>query len=447
MLPRPLRAIWGDLSNLELKRFGTLALALMFTVGPYWMMRGIREALFIDLVGVRWQPWGKIASFVFVIPLILLYSKLIDIVKKEKLFSVIYMFYILAFLTVAFFIAYPSYHEALPSIKSLSLFSLIPGDVLGWLSYVVIESFGALAPALFWSFVASQTKTDSAKRGYGMILSITQIGTMSGSLAVAHFSEKLGLPIMIMIACAGIALVPFIINFFVALNPKKKEEPQQFFRVNKPKTGFFEGIRLLITHPYLFGIFIITTGYEAVGAILEYQMNLLGHAAYPTKEAFASFYGRYGFFTNGLAFLFALLGTSFFLRKFGLRICLLLFPIATGLIMCTARVYPVLSIVFISMIMLKGLSYSLNNPAKEILYIPTSKDAKFKAKGWIDVFGIRSIKASGAGINAFFRQLTPVQAIGKATPIVLAIVSVWLIVARKVSVKNHELVKEGKIIE
>jgi AAA family ATP:ADP antiporter len=45
---------------------------------------------------------------------------------------------------------------------------------------------------------------------------------------------------------------------------------------------------------------------------------------------------------------------------------------------------------------LQGLTYSLNEPAKELLYMPTSDMIKFKAKAWIDVFGARLAKAMGA---------------------------------------------------
>ena len=41
------------------------------------------------------------------------------------------------------------------------------------------------------------------------------------------------------------------------------------------------------------------------------------------------------------------------------------------------------------MLLLKGFSYCLNNPCKEILYQPTSSNVKFKAKSWIGVFGAR----------------------------------------------------------
>lgn len=439
---KPIRLIWGNLTVSEIKRFGLLAVSLMLTIGPYWMLRVVREAIFIDLVGVRWQPWGKIASVIFIIPLILIYSKLIDLFKKEKLFYVIYFTYVVLFLGIAFFTEFPDYIMWAGSTSPF--FSWIPGKLVGWLSYAIVESFGALAPALFWSFVASYTTTEAAKRGYGMILSVTQLGTISGTLFIANFSQRLGLTIIIVIAASFIATVPFVIRQFLKL---KHADTQKFLRKNKPKTGFFEGIRLLIKQPYLLGIFIITAGYEVTGTFLEFQMNILGHQRYPSKEAFAAFYGQYGFFVNLLTFLFALMGTSLFLRHFGLRICLLLFPIATGIIILNARIFPVLPVIVVSMVILKGLSYALNNPSKEILYIPTSRDAKFKAKGWIDVFGIRTLKASGSGINAFFRKLAPAETIAYATPILLTFVSIWLVIAKLTGSKHHKLVKEGKIVE
>jgi AAA family ATP:ADP antiporter len=41
------------------------------------------------------------------------------------------------------------------------------------------------------------------------------------------------------------------------------------------------------------------------------------------------------------------------------------------------------------MMVIKGMSYALNNPTKEILYQMTSINIKFKCKSWIDTFGQR----------------------------------------------------------
>ncbi|CAN0222005.1 unnamed protein product, partial [Laminaria digitata] len=67
-------------------------------------------------------------------------------------------------------------------------------------------------------------------------------------------------------------------------------------------------------------------------------------------------------------------------------------------------------VVFLALILLKGFSYSLNNPCKEILYQPTNSAVKFKSKyvfdvdvlcfthrkSWIDIFGAHKSKAEGS---------------------------------------------------
>jgi ATP/ADP translocase len=51
------------------------------------------------------------------------------------------------------------------------------------------------------------------------------------------------------------------------------------------------------------------------------------------------------------------------------------------------------------LVLLKGLSYALNLPAKEALYLVTPSEVKSKVKGWIDIFGQRGAKALGAWIT------------------------------------------------
>jgi ATP/ADP translocase len=44
----------------------------------------------------------------------------------------------------------------------------------------------------------------------------------------------------------------------------------------------------------------------------------------------------------------------------------------------------------------QALIFSLYDPVKELLYMPTNEEVKFKAKAWIDVFGARFAKAVGS---------------------------------------------------
>ena len=157
-------------------------------------------------------------------------------------------------------------------------------------------------------------------------------------------------------------------------------------------------------------------------------------------QAFARFMGFFGQAANGLTFAFSVVGTSFVIRRLGLPKTLVLFPsmliivcfailsvpslevrkfflspssrqsISTLIRTITPRCppscfYPYSSLpalppatiaanqtVFVAMLLLKALSYALNNPCKEMLYQPTTKAVKFKAKSWIDIFGQRGAK-------------------------------------------------------
>lgn len=174
----------------------------------------------------------------------------------------------------------------------------------------------------------------------------------------------------------------------------------------KKSTGLFVGLKLLFSEKYLMGIFAISTIYEIVGTIMDYQMKVLASEQYPTTESFTAFLGTFGVAVNSVSFCTALFGTSFMLRKFGLRICLLIFPVAVAIVLLCVFLVPSLSVIFVAQVCLKGLSYAVNNPSKEMLYIPTGPDVKFKVKSWIDMFGGRSAKAFGGMIVAPLKEST-----------------------------------------
>ena len=96
---------------------------------------------------------------------------------------------------------------------------------------------------------------------------------------------------------------------------------------------------------------------------------------------------------------------------------------------------------FGAMIFIKAISYALNNPCKEIMYIPTSKDIKFKAKSVIDMFGARSAKASGSAITASLANASNMPAV--ASIISLSIVGLWIYAAVFVAGRNKDLVQNS----
>lgn len=453
-----------DIKKEEIKKFGMLALAFFFTIGAYWALRLVKDVIFFKLAfpidlgwlegqGGKFQPMAKKYSVLVVLIIVVIYTKLIDLFEKHKLFYIIGSFYAILFgaISAALF-AQAQWGNAFLGKTILA--------TVGWTSYFAIESFGSILVALFWSFTASVVTPDSAKRGYPLIIAAAQIGAIGGS-AANFFPTAFGPWQILALSTCFVIGIMFVIKAFMNTIPAQERIGNRAAHATeKQKEGFFKGfisgIWLLMTRSYLLGILVVSTFYEIINTIVDYQMKSQAsmHPFYASKENFQKFLSMYGLATNTLAFVMALLGTSYIIKRFGLTISLLIFPVCLGTALAGLYAFfltnpgagPLLWATFGVMMLAKGLSYAVSNPTKEMMYIPTSKDAKFKSKGWIDMFGGRTAKAAGSSINDFFQaNLNDLMMYG--TFISLGLVGLWFAAALFVGRKNARLTKEGKIVE
>lgn len=457
---------YPDLKKEEVKRFGLLAGIFFFIIGAYWLLRLIKQTIFLTVAfpeclgwapqqGCLFQPTAKFWSPFVVLIMVLIYSKLVDLVKKHQLFYIICSFYATLFAACAGFLFVRDMYGA----HTLGKYTLA---LMGWLSYFAIESFGSLVVALFWSFTNSITDSDAAKRGFPFIIVVAQIAAILGS-GTLFFSGSIGAlwPILLL-ASLMVAIVIPLVRYFVAQIPHNQMIGNAVAAATEKKKegfieGFISGLVLLFSRPYLLGVLVVSTFYEAIAQIVEYQMNryALMLPTYQNSEiAFAQFQSTYGMGVNIISFFIALLGTSYIIKRFGVRISLLIFPVVFG---CTlfgllsyfkfgASPAALLWATFAAMIAIKGVGYAVNNPTKEMMYIPTSKDAKFKSKGWIDTFGSRFAKAGGARVtNAFKANLSDLMIYGSF--IGFGLIGIWALAALFVGFRNKQLVDNKQIIE
>ncbi len=457
MLDKLKRLLFGEISHIEMKKYMLLSITFFFTIGVYWLLRPLKDGIFFTIVGQDWQPRAKQLSLVVVLLLVFAYGKLVDMFKKHHLFYFLGTFYGVLFLFIAYFVNHPT-------IGVANIVDVGSHRWIGWLSYFAIESFGSLMVALFWSFVASVVDTSSAKRGFPIIIAGGQIGGLFGPY-LAMNAKVIGVPVLFFIAALYPFLMVAMIKVFMTVIPVSEQAgtKQDIIADKKPKTGFLEGLKLLLTRSYLFSIFVIVSLYEVIGTIIDYQMKVQAKALpeYSTPAALTQFLGFFGLCTNGIALVMALLGSSYLMRRFGLTFCLLAFPISITVVMSGLYYqssipglspYTLMWTTFFVMIVAKGLSYALNNPAKDMMYIPTSKDAKFKTKSWIDAFGSRFAKAGGSSITdnvllPTLRSSGMASFVGLGTLLSFGMIGVWLGAALFVGRKFVVLTKEGKIIE
>jgi AAA family ATP:ADP antiporter len=437
MLSRIFVSLWGKFSPQETKKFGILSILFFLVIGAYWLLRTQKNAAFDALVGIQYQPRAKILSWVASLGIVLIYAKLLDILGRRNLLITLSAFFALSFLGIAYLLEFSpiGFQNQIAS----------PYRLFGWAIYVLIEWVGSLMPGLFWAFVTSHTQAESAKKGYPLIMAGAQLGSILGSFC-SYRTDLFGNSFLFGMGAVMLGMVLPIIYLYIRIVPEEQQHKSATAENKKPKTGVFEGLKIVLTRPYIMGVLAISTIYEVINTIVEFEMNVIARQVYQTKEAFASFHGMYGILLNTLALFFALLGTSFLMRRFGLKFCLLMFPVVTAVLIFGVYYMPILSVIMIAGIGIKGLSYALNNPSKEMMYIPTSQDVKFKAKGWIDQFGGRSSKGIGAAINETFRA--SVEGLLLYGSLISAgLILLWLAAAAYVGTTFTKLTEENKIID
>jgi len=466
MLTSAVRYFYPDLRQEEIKKFSLLSIAFFLIIGSYWLLRLLKDTIFFTIAfpeelgwavrqGSLFQPTAKLYSVFVVIAMVLIYSKLVDLFKKHQLFYIICSFYAVIFASVAGVLLF----KDLYGIEAVGRFPLA---AMGWVSYFAIESFGSLVAALFWSFSNSITDSSSAKRGFPLIVAGAQVGAVAGS-SLMIFTGKIGsLWPLLAIATLFVVAVMLVIRHFMKVVPAEQMVGDRAAAATEKEKdgfiwGFVSGLWLLLSRPYLLGVLVISTFYEAAGQILDYQMKAQASAygPYSSSIGFAKFMGIFGVCANGLALVTALLGTSYIMKKYGIRFCLLVYPISFAIASVALLLYylygapsagALLWATFGVMMIVKGISYSVNNPTKEMMYIPTSKDAKFKSKGWVDMFGGRLAKAGGAQVtDAFKSDLGQLMVFG--TMFGLGLIGFWILAAIYVGIRNTQLVKEGKIVQ
>ena len=117
MITSLIQYFYPDIHKDEIKKVSLLAVAFLFTIGTYWLMRLLKDLVLYKLAfptslgwshdtGRLWIPTVKTLSPIFVLVLVMIYSKLVDLFEKHKLMYVIATFYMIIFsaITVILFL-------------------------------------------------------------------------------------------------------------------------------------------------------------------------------------------------------------------------------------------------------------------------------------------------------------------------------------------------------
>ncbi len=140
-----------------------------------------------------------------------------------------------------------------------------------------------------------------------------------------------------------------------------------------------------------------------------------------------------------VSFLVQLFITSLVLNRFGVRSALSVLPIAVFGASAAFIIFPVLWIASLLPIFDNSLNYSINQSAREALYVPVPAEKLYQAKGFIDIFVMRGAKVLAIGISLIVSSIfTEFSSLKWISLITLILVCFWLLVVRYVGAEYRK---------
>jgi len=450
MLKRVASEWFGHFDRQELKKFIFLGIIFGFIIGIYWVLKPVKNSVFMSMVGAKKIGHVKIFSLLALFPLVMLLGKLMDMFPRHRILYVLGGLYSLITLTFGLLLAHPTI--GLPNTMVDS------GRILGWLWYVFVESYGSIMVASFWAFAIDITQPESAKRGFPLVVLIGQFCSLLGPLYLTPLAGSTcwgSSAYVIMLAALLILCIVALVALFVRVTPKNQMigyRPSK--ELSTEKLGFLKGLTLLLSRPYLMGIFAIIGIYECILTVMDFHFINFIEMTIFDESSRVLYLGTFALWVNLVACVSLLLGVSNIQRRLGVSFSLGLMPCIVAIAVVTFFFYPEINVLFWIMVGAKGMHYALNGPSIKQLYVPTSIDVKYKSQSWIETFGSRLSRGVGSGINMLLEPLTtwfgPAQGlwlhIAASSMFSLGLLIAWFGVALYLGKEYGKAIEEERVV-
>jgi AAA family ATP:ADP antiporter len=371
----------------------TLNVFLLLTC--YYLLKTAREPLILAS-GAEVKSYSSAGQALLLIPGTYLYGRIAERVGRMRLIATVTLFF--ACNLVLFFAAGKAH---------------VPH--LGIAFFLWVGVFNMMIVAQFWSFAADIYGPDQGKRLFAILGIGSTVGAVVGSAIARALFKSIG-AYGLMLAAAGFLLIALSVTAVVNAREKRtgarKGAPQE----EKP-LGKGGGFAMLLRDRYLLLVgalsFVLnwtnTSGeYILDRTLLETAKLRLPHgvdAATWTDQFIGEYKADYFLWVNAASVLMQLFVVSRVIKYLGVRFALILIPLISLTGYSTLVFYPVLSIILVVKIAENTLDYSLENTARQALWLVTSREAKYKAKSVIDTFIVRAGDVLSATVTAIGAML------------------------------------------
>ena len=419
----------------EAKSALLMALVMFLILGAYYILKTAREALILSEGGAAVKSYsaaGQAFLLLFLVPAFAAFASRVNRIRLVRWVTL-------------FFVAH------------LGLFFLIgkSGTRIGIVYFLWVGIFNVMVIAQFWAFANDLYTQEQGKRLFPLIGLGSSIGAWVGSLYAGRLIRVLGTYPMLLVAGAILAFT-VVIATFVHRSAAQLMPQEQAAIAEQPlgKSGAFGLIRkdkylLLIallvvllnlvnsSGEYLLGRYVVTKANDTYGTSPESKTT--------RAEFIGQTYSRFFSTVNLTGFLLQLFVVSRVFKFLGVGKALFIHPITVFLGYLAMAGSPSIGRIYWLKVVDNSIDYSLGNTTKQALWLPTSREAKYKAKQAVDSFFMRAGDVLQAGVVFGGERLAFTTSSFSVLNLVMT--GGWLSVVLMLNVLLHQKAREASTAE
>ena len=365
-----------------------MTLLMFLVLAAYYLLKTAREVFILTEGGAEIKSYSSAGQAILLLALVPAYGAFASRVDRVRLVKWVTLFF----------------------ASNLVLFVLAvrAGMHVGIVYFLWVGIFNLMAIAQFWAFATDLYTKEQGRRLFPLIGVGSSLGAWVGSMRAGDLIGRSG-PTRLLIGAAVVLVLCAFLSQVIDRVTRRDGSAEQAAAADQP-LGTAGGFELIRKDRYLMLIALLTVLLNVVNTsgeylfaryIVEQAQTLYGAGAEfaADRERFVGeTYSRLFSTVNLLGFLLQMFVVSRLFKFLGVARSLFIHPIVAlcgYLLMLRSPSVQLMGIVKVAD---NSIDYSLGNTTKQALWLPTSREAKYKAKQAVDSFFVRVGDVIQAGI-------------------------------------------------
>lgn len=367
------------LSGAERRKALLLCLWFSLTITTLWVLKPVRSASLLAHLGAGELPYVRFGTVLVVGGVVALYSRAVDRMTRVSVARNAH--WLFAAVLLLFWVA-----------LTLGGAELGGRRLFVWSVFILVDIYSTVMVGVFWTYANDVVSPDEADRLYGPIGIGGTLGGVAGGLMVDSLVGVTG-TVNLLLLTAGLCLLSagIVSRCEGVIDP----EPRAVVHARGAGlTGASEGLQTVLRSRYLLLIVGVVISYEFAAVLTDFVVNVVFERAFSNEVLLARMFGRLGWIASVIALVSQVLLVPLALPH--KRFALLVPPLTMAAATAGLAVLPGVAMAIVLSAADRGLNYSLQQAAKETLYVPLTDTQKYKGKAVIDMFVDRLGKAIAA---------------------------------------------------